>query len=119
LSAIKHCDPKVLPPTSAAAKYHSLRVYCQILEWKCIPVDPSEWGWKVYENRYIPIQTDLNAAQKELLEINRCNCKTGCVSKKCSCKKHGLRCSPACAQCKGGGCENSMEPETDELEDDL
>ena len=26
--------PQTLPPTSATAKYHSLQVYFQILEWK-------------------------------------------------------------------------------------
>ena len=29
-----HIQPQTLPPTSAAAKYHSLRVYFQIQQWK-------------------------------------------------------------------------------------
>ena len=27
-------DPQSLPPTSAAGKYHSLRVYYQVMVWK-------------------------------------------------------------------------------------
>ena len=29
-----HIQPQTLPPTSAAAKYHSLLVYFQIQQWK-------------------------------------------------------------------------------------
>ena len=38
--------PQTLPPTSAAAKYHSLKVYFQILEWKGRgdKIRPLEWG---------------------------------------------------------------------------
>ena len=38
--------PQTLPPTSAAAKYHSLRVYLQIQEWKGCgrEFQPLEWG---------------------------------------------------------------------------
>ena len=39
-------EAKSLPPTSAAAKYHTMRIYCQVLEWKGETVDPLEWGWK-------------------------------------------------------------------------
>ena len=33
-SKTSHVKPQSLPPTSAAAKYHSLRVYLQVQEWK-------------------------------------------------------------------------------------
>ena len=38
--------PQTLPPTSAAAKYHSLLVYFQILEWKGSgdEIRPLKWG---------------------------------------------------------------------------
>ncbi|KAK3751010.1 hypothetical protein QZH41_020170, partial [Actinostola sp. cb2023] len=41
-----HIQHNNLPPTSAAAKYHSYRVYAQILQWKGNDVDVEEWGWK-------------------------------------------------------------------------
>ena len=77
---------KSLPPTSAAAKYHTMRAYYQVLEWKGETVDPLEEGWKNHEGRLVPIKTDLDAASKE--QIIQCSCKTGCASKRCSCKKH-------------------------------
>ena len=43
-----HLQAEVLPPKSAAAKYHSLRVYLQVQEWKgCNTLRPTDWGWKM------------------------------------------------------------------------
>lgn len=41
-----HVQPQTLPPTSAAAVYHSLRVYFQIMQWKGANsnMKPEEWG---------------------------------------------------------------------------
>ena len=38
----KVLEAKSLPPSSAAAKYHTMRVYYQVLEWKGETVDPLE-----------------------------------------------------------------------------
>ena len=38
----KVLEAKTLPPTSAAAKYHTMRVYCQVLEWEGETVYPLE-----------------------------------------------------------------------------
>ena len=44
--SISHIQPQTLPPTSAAAKYDSLRVYYQVQQWKRTGDDllPDEWG---------------------------------------------------------------------------
>ncbi len=102
-SSTKSCDPKVLPPTSAAAKYHSMRVYCQVLQWNNIQVDPKEWGWTVIDWKLFPIQTDHSAVPKELLEMIWCKCKAGCVFKNVPVENMGLLCSAACNECKGVG----------------
>ena len=41
-----HIQPKTLPPTSTAAKFHSLHVYYQVQEWKGAGdgLLPEEWG---------------------------------------------------------------------------
>ena len=43
-----HIKPQSLPPTSAAAKYHSFRVYLQVQEWKgsAAELHPRDWGWQ-------------------------------------------------------------------------
>ena len=103
----KVLEAKPLPPTSAAAKYHTMRVYCQVFEWKRENVNPLEWDWKNYEGRLVLIKTKLDAAAKELLQIIRCSCKTGCTSKRYSGKKHEIPCITACKECKKGvGCDN-------------
>ena len=81
LNSSKPCDPKVLPPTSAAAKYHSMRVYCQVLQWKGISANPQDWGWDITSEKLFPCLTDRAPAPKELLQVIWCKCKTGCSSK--------------------------------------
>ena len=101
--------PQTLPPTSAAAKYHSFRVYFQIQEWKGVAseMQPTAWGWKDYDGKLMPVLTDLPPAPDELLKMIRCNCHTDCSSMRCTCKKYNVKCSSVCGNCKGTGCTNS------------
>ena len=101
-------EAKPLPPTSATAKYHIMRIYCQVFEWKGENGNPLEWDLKNYEGRLVLIQTELDAAAKELLQIIQCPCKTGCTSKRYSGKKHEIPCLTDCKECKGVGCENGQ-----------
>ena len=109
-----YVHPQTLPPTSSAAKYHSLRVYYQIRQWQCIEagMSPQDWGWKESDGVLIPVTTDLDPAPNELLRIVRCNSQTDCSTLRCSCKKHGLNCLDACGNCWRSGCCNS-NPEMD------
>ena len=99
---------RTLPPTTAAAKYHSYRVYHQIQAWNDNDLDPLQWGWVQTESRLVPLKTDLPAAPERLLNIIKCNCKN-CDTKRCSCRRHGLPCSTACGGCRGNGCSNSTQ----------
>ena len=98
-----------LPPTSAAARYHSMRAYLQVQQWKqpTCPLDPLSWGWSLVQGRLEPIQVDLPPAPETLLQVIRCNCKTDCSSNRCTCRKHGLQCSTACGNCRGIVCSNA------------
>ncbi|KAG1663714.1 ERO1-like protein beta [Nymphon striatum] len=90
-------QPETLPPTSAATKYHSLRVYYQVQVWKGVTnISPQGYGWTVVDGKLIPFQCDLDVAPKMLLEVVRCNCKAGCETQRCSCRKAGLDCSTGC-----------------------
>ena len=55
-------QPECLPPTSAAAVYHSLRVYHQVQQWRGVALPPQDWGWKLVDGRLLPVRTDLPAA---------------------------------------------------------
>lgn len=97
--------PKSLPPTQAAVKYHSLRVFHQVQTWQGNELNPEEWGWRVQSGSLLPEATDLEYAPKELQKLIRCNCKSGCQTNRCGCRQLRLPCNPACGECKGV-CEN-------------
>ena len=110
--------PCILPPSSGATKYHSLRVFHQVQVWlgneKNVP--PEKWGWKISDGSMIPILTDKPPAPEELLKGIRCSCKTGCHSLRCTCRRNGLECSVACGECRGV-CLNiqGLPPEEDDM----
>ena len=64
-------EPRTLPPTSAAAKFHNYRVFLQICQWKSIDCDlsPELWGWTKGDAGLSPTMTDLPPAPEDLLKI--------------------------------------------------
>ena len=116
----KSIQPQSLPPTSSAVKYHSLRVYLQIREWKDSTegINYAEWGWRSAAEQLTPIMTDLAPAPQSLLQIMRCNCSQDCSTHRCSCRKNDLPCNPACGQCKGSACTNAPEQIPDDEDSD-
>ena len=94
-----------LPPTSAAAAFHSQRVHLQVQTWADNnSVVPEDWGWELAGDSLQPIKIDLPPAPEKLLQIIRCNCKHNCDTKRCS---YGLDCSVGCGECRGVSCSNS------------
>ena len=107
-------EPQNLPPTSGAARFHSIRVFLQVKQWQAENLSIEDWGWKLRGNQVCPITTELPAALENLLKMIRCNCSTDCSNTRCTCCKHGLDCSLACGQCRGTGCSNSrIDPNED------
>jgi hypothetical protein len=89
-------QPRILPPTSTSAKYHSQRVYHRVQEWRGVHMRAENWGWTTMEGWFL-----FTPAPENLLEVINCNCKADCGTLRCSCRQHGLECSPACGECKG------------------
>ena len=115
--------PERLPPTSPATRFHSQRVYFQIMVWMGMAseINPTEWGWKQENDQLIPIMTQNNAAPDELLKIIHCNCSGGCKSSRCSCRRYGLLCTAACGPCQTENCDNpnnTQEVDSEEEDDD-
>ena len=54
---------------------------------------PESWGWECTDAGFKPTTTDIAPAPQELLKIIRCNCATDCTTTRCSCQKHGMKCS--------------------------
>jgi hypothetical protein len=57
---------------------------------------PEDWGWYKCNRKYYQILTDKDGAPSPLLDVIRCNCKTVCSTKQCTCRKNGLDCSSGC-----------------------
>ena len=119
-SSATHVRPQTLPPTSGAAIYHSMRVYLQVQEWKgsADGLLSTEWGWQLCDEGFVPLQTALAPAPENLLRIIRCSCLTDCSTLRCTCKKHNIECTPACGNCRGSGCTNSLQMSCDDDGDD-
>ena len=84
----KAIHPNMLPVTSAATKYHSLRVFHQVqqCQWNTLPF--ADWGWQLSEGRLKPVKSDFGPAPQSHLDIVRCTCKTGCGTLRCGCRRH-------------------------------
>ncbi len=83
--------PERLPPTVSATNLHSQSTYLQVMVWMGIgdAMDPTNWGWGLQDNKLTPIMTKKIPAPESLLKVVRCNCTTGCVTLRCSCRKYG------------------------------
>ena len=61
-----------LPPTSAAARYHSEGVYCQVQQWMGkSSLRASKWEWRIENSLCLPKMT----APEDLLNVICCTCK--------------------------------------------
>ena len=113
-SSTSQVQPTALPPTSSSAYYHSFRVYLQVQNWMGrTDVNPKDWGWRIVDGKMMPVRCSLSPAPDNLLKIIKCtikiikcNCKTGCNSGRCTCRKNGLFCLSACAAWYTSHCEN-------------
>jgi hypothetical protein len=71
-------NPERLPPTENAAQFHALRVHFQVVQWHSlmdVELNAEDWGWKNVNGQYVAIDTDLNAAPDNILNIVTCRCK--------------------------------------------
>ena len=116
-------QPQTLPPTSSAAVFHILRVQFQVMVWKQLidptEIDPTNWGWQLINGKLHPIYTDKPPAPDDLLKVITCKCTTDCSTLRCSCRKHGLNCSPACLSCQGEVCTNVSYPSAEDAMEEL
>lgn len=96
--SMKSIQLATLPPTTAAARQHSYRVYHQIAQWKGIKLSPHEWGWQ--GSPLEPVRTTQQPAPASLLALIFCGCAKGC-GQRCGCRTAGLKCSVVCSKCEG------------------
>ena len=58
-----------------------MSVYLQVQEWKgsADGLIPTEWGWQMCDEGFVPLQTALAPAPDNLLRVFRCSCLTDCA----------------------------------------
>lgn len=104
-----------LPPTSAAAREHSFRVYLQVQRWLGMQYEATDFGWKLHNGNLVPVTTSEPAVPEDILNLISCNCKSTCRNA-CGCRRLGLLCTILCGRCQGVSCENAS---TAQLESNL
>lgn len=100
---------KKLPPTEGAAIQHCYRAYYQLQTWLGNKLTATDWGWQKHQNGVMPKMTDKDLIPEVLLKSICCNCDTGCNTKRCGCRKHGLRCTNLCTKCHGSETCHNIE----------
>ena len=109
----KNISGEKLPPTYENLICHIARATYQTYIWKNaykpllqLPKPTETMGWietnGILNHRY----SNKDPAPKQLFEMVVCSCKSGCESKRCTCRKHNFACSNACS-CTS--CENDYD----------
>ena len=119
--AKKKLNPSRLPPATSSATEHILRSYLQYHNWVTLDtasLNPLYYGWEMSsEGYYRPIPTKAAIAPAGMLNLICCNCsvevENPCQYLRCSCRKYGFKCLPACGQCHGSSCTNAPERQED------
>ena len=98
----KTAKPEAMPPTSAAFRFHLMRVHYQAMVWInsfCprpeLPA-PTEMGWRLGEAGLEPILMSLCAIPVSCLKMVFCGCRKQCQTRRCKCRKSGLVCTSVC-----------------------
>ena len=93
-----------LPPTKAALMYHIYHAHYQAMVWcndhSVNPQLPSPelYGWRLKDEMFITVITDLQPAPKTVIELARCGCcLRKCRGRLCSCRKVDLVCTELCS----------------------
>ncbi|CAG9763794.1 unnamed protein product [Ceutorhynchus assimilis] len=107
---------KLMPPTSGAACYHTLRVYLQVQDGLGHKLDATQFGWREGFGRLLPVISDDPPAPDSLLKLFRCGCTTG-YNQNCRCRRASMPCKSYCARCEGN-CTNNEPVVLDDAETD-
>ncbi|GBN04120.1 hypothetical protein AVEN_232538-1 [Araneus ventricosus] len=97
-----HFNFASLPPTTAAAREHSVRAYLQVQLWSGFAKSPIDRGWKETKHRLFPATTYKESAPPALLSIISYKCAKGC-NLTCTCRKSGIKYSSIAITAKGKG----------------
>ena len=108
-----------LPPCHDALKCHIMwatyqaAIWCRALETKPQVPSPDGHGWKMKDGTLAIHWMDQLPAPRALLELISCGCKTGCTTRRCSCRANDMLCTDACLCSK---CDNVRGDDEDDAQ---
>ncbi len=103
-----------IPPTQDALRLHIMRANYQALIWKHAldgnykPPLPDGHGWSVKNDIIEVVWMLQDPAPQSLLEFVHCKSCKKCDTRRCTCKKNGMKCTDVCG-CDPAACENSED----------
>lgn len=122
----KNLSGDKLPPTQDALSFHIKRAAYQSFIWKNahmpifdLPSPMENGGWKEENGDLLHVLMSKDPAPKEIIELISCRCKTGCSTKRCSCRSNNLNCTGACMCVDCQNDEIIYAVSSDESSDDL
>ncbi|XP_032229946.2 uncharacterized protein LOC5505744 [Nematostella vectensis] len=115
----KQAESERLPPTLAALREATKRAHYQCMVWNSdilanpeLP-SPSDYGWKLEADEWVPVMTSLKPAPDAVLHLVKCGCLTErCSTNRWQCRKAGLPCTDLCGCAddeEGEPCQNVSE----------
>ena len=104
-SVYKFMNLATLPPTSGSAKQHGLRAYSadSTVSWELTWLYTVGLGDANRCTSSSGFRKPICPPQR-LLDLVVCNCKMGCKTASCKCRKAGRVCTPMCGTCLGKTC---------------
>ena len=66
-----------LPPTNAAGKHNSYRVYHTVQQNESNKLPSTDYSWMTHNGQLVPVMTDKPLAPDNLLKMIPCGCKSG------------------------------------------
>ena len=74
-------------------------------------------GWQQCDMGFVTLQTERHGPCSRKPSPSDCS---HCTTQRCTCQKHNIECSPACGNCRGSGCTNTLQmPCGDDADDDI
>ena len=110
-----------MPCTENVLLQHLKRTTYQSCIWKKalqqIIAAPSinGYGWSIIDNKLEIIWMTVPPAPDVLLENVNCKCQSGCITRRCSCRRTDFKCSSLCGCSQ---CLNSKQSDSDTEEDE-
>lgn len=109
----KQVEGANMPPTQAALHPAIRRAHYQAIIWQRAHIPkpnippPTDFGWIIKENEYLPVMCDMPCAPQELVSSVRCSCVKSRCQASCKCAQNGVPCTEMCScSAETDKCEN-------------